>query len=66
MRISGILIGLWITVLFVAGYSIAPESFVPKLEPVPTPGIAGALLRLRSLSQSPRSSLPAPPTAKGV
>jgi hypothetical protein len=43
MRISGILIGLWITMLFVAGDSIAQESFVPKLEPVPVPGIAGAV-----------------------
>ena len=43
MCTSRILIGFWITILFVAGNSIAQESFVPKLEPVPVPGIAGAV-----------------------
>src|SRR5271167_3447684 len=43
MFTSRILIGLWITILFVVGDSIAQESFVPKLETVPVPGIAGAV-----------------------
>ena len=43
MCTSRILIGFWITILFMVGSSIAQENFVPKLEPVPVPGIAGAV-----------------------
>lgn len=43
MLTSRILLGFWIAILFVVGTGIAQESFVPKLEPVPTPGIAGSV-----------------------
>jgi hypothetical protein len=43
MCTSRILIGFWVTIIVVVGNGIAQESFVPKLEPVPVPGIAGAV-----------------------
>jgi hypothetical protein len=41
MRTLHILVGAWIIPLFFIGSSVAQEVFVPKMEPMPIPGVAG-------------------------
>ena len=50
MSITRILVSAWVATLLFIGSSTAQEAFVPKLEPTPTPGIAGTVPNVLSMS----------------
>jgi hypothetical protein len=49
VRIRHILIGAWIIPLFCIGSAVAQDTFVPKIQPMPVPGLAGATPSVLSL-----------------
>jgi len=49
MRITCGLVGAWVVALLFIGSGIAQEVFVPKLEPMPSPGTAGAVPSVLSM-----------------
>jgi S1-C subfamily serine protease len=54
MRITCGLVGAWVVALLLFGSGIAQEVFVPKLEPMPSPGVAGSapsVLSMGGMSQ---------------